>query len=239
MKSVDGLVYMTSDEMRSIDEEAIHEYSIDVLSLMENAGAAVASLARRMLGGRVAGKRVACLVGKGNNGGDGLVAARHIHNWGADVSVMLGGGDDLGEIAGRQLRTVERMGLRVDEGWSLPDAAVLLIDALLGYNARGNPREPVAGLIRKANGSGTPILAVDIPSGLDPTAGTPNDPCIVAQATLTLGLPKTGFLNPVSRRYVGELYLADVSIPRRLYERHSCQVPLFEADSIVKVRLPP
>lgn len=238
MKAVGGLAYVSSEEMRAIDEEAIQVFNVDILSLMENAGTAVASLARRMLGGEVAGKSVACLVGKGNNGGDGLVAARHIHNWGAEVSLMLSG-RDLGEVASRQLRAVESMGIRIDEGWSMPHHAALLIDALLGYNAKGDPREPIAGLIRRANQARVPILAVDIPSGLDPTAGKPNDPCIVARATLTLGLPKIGFLNPESRRYVGELYLGDVSIPRELYERHSCPAPIFEKDSVVRVRPPP
>jgi hydroxyethylthiazole kinase-like uncharacterized protein yjeF len=238
MKLYGGLAYVTADEMRAIDQEAIADYSLDVLSLMENAGVAVASLAKRMLGGGVAGKRVCCLVGKGNNGGDGLVAARHLHNWGATVDVMLGSRAELGDIAGRQLRTVEKMGIGIHEGWS-PSRAELMIDALLGYNARGDPREPVAGLIRAANSSATPILAVDVPSGLDPTSGEPNDPCIAARATLTLALPKSGFLNPNSRRCVGELYLGDVSIPRALYERRSYPIPGFEESSVVRIRLPP
>ena len=225
--------------MRSLDQEAIDGYSLDVLSLMEDAGAAVATLAVRMLGGSPAGKRISCLVGKGNNGGDGLVAARRLHNWGARVSVVLSSRTDLGEIAERQFRTVEKMGLDIHEGWSLPDGTELLIDALLGYNSRGNPREPVAGLIRAANASRVPILAVDIPSGLDPTSGEPGDPCIVGRATLALGLPKSGFLNPHSRRCVGELYLGDVSIPGTLYEMHSYPVPRFEGSAVLSVRLPP
>ena len=239
MKIIGGLAYVESDEMRAMDEEAIQTFQVDVLSMMENAGVAVATLSRRMLGGSLAGKHVVCLVGKGNNGGDGLVAARHIHNWGGEVSVILGSGTELGEVTDRQFRTVEKMGISAAEGWRASPRPALLIDALLGYNARGNPREPVAGLVREANRSQIPILAVDIPSGLDPTTGTPNDPCIEARATLTLGLPKTGFLNPESRRYVGELYVGDISMPREVYRRHSCPAPAFGSDSVVRVRLPP
>lgn len=240
MKTLGGLVYVTSEEMRRIDEAAIEEYSVDVLSLMENAGAATAEMARRMLGGGLAGKRVACIVGKGNNGGDGLVAARHLHNWGAKVSVVLSGvRADLGELPARQLQAVEKMGLSVVEGGGDLGSFDLLVDALLGYNAKGDPREPMAGLIRRANGSGIQILGLDIPSGLDPTSGLPNNPCIEAKATLTLGFPKTGFLNPASRRYVGELYLGDVSIPRELYRKYSQSTPPFESGAIVRVQLPP
>jgi NAD(P)H-hydrate epimerase len=238
MRAFGGLAFVTAEEMRILDQEAIDEYSLDVPLLMENAGAAVATLAKRMLGGSAAKKRVSCLVGKGNNGGDGVVAARHLHNWGADVQVMLSSAGDLGDITAKQFKTIERMGLSVHEGWSLPDGTELLVDALLGYSSRGNPREPVAGLISAANASGVPILAVDIPSGLDPTSGEPNDPCIIAEATLTLGLPKVGFLNSASRRSVGELYLGDVSIPRSLYLRHSYPVPPFERESVIPVRIP-
>ena len=238
MKSVGGFAYLTADEMRAIDQEAIQGFGVDVLSLMENAGAGAAELARRMLGGHASGRRVTCLVGKGNNGGDGLVAARHLHNWGADVSIALGGArDDFRDVPLKQLSIVEKMGLRVTEDIADLSLTDLIIDALLGYNAKGDPKEPIAGIIRRANASGLPILAVDIPSGLDPSEGTPNNPCTVARATLTLGLPKTGFLNPASRRYVGELYLGDVSIPRRMYEAHSFPTPVFQRDCIVRVPL--
>jgi hydroxyethylthiazole kinase-like uncharacterized protein yjeF len=111
----------------------------------------------------------------------------------------------------------------------------ILLDALLGYNSKGAPREPLAGIIRRANSSGVPVLAVDVPSGLDPTSGEPRDPCIAAKATVTLALPKTGFLNPASRRFVGELYLGDVSIPAKVYADFQQTEPLFQQGQIVKI----
>jgi len=236
MKREGSLLYLTAEEMADADKKAIEVYGIDVLALMENAGAATAQIARKMLGGEVEGRSVCCLVGRGNNGGDGLVAARHLHNWGADVRVVLAGGRaDLRDAAARQMATVERMGIAVLDAGAKLGGAVLLVDALLGYGSRGSPREPVAAVIRKANDSRVSILAVDIPSGLDATTGEPGDPAIAAKATVTFGLPKTGFLNPKARPYVGELYLADISMPGRIYDTLSVGRGLFGANTLVRI----
>ncbi len=236
MKSQEGLAYLTAEEMADVDRQTIEDFGLDVLSLMENAGLAVARLAREMLGGSTEGKLVCCLVGKGNNGGDGLVAARHLSNWGAKVSVVLGGDrSELREVPGRQLASVERMKIPVrGPEWDLRGAA-LLVDALLGYGSKGNPRGPLAGLIRRANDSGIPILAVDIPSGLDATKGEPGQPCIAAKATVTFGFLKTGFLNPTGRKLSGDVYLADISIPASIYGRYSPLPSPFRIDSLVRV----
>lgn len=236
MRSEGGFVYLDAAEMAGFDRVAIEEFGVDELLLMENAGVAVAKVARAMLGGTVGGRRVLCLVGKGNNGGDGLVAARHLQNWGAAVALVLGGrASELREIPAKQLGILQKMGI----GSSGPEGSVLgaelLIDALLGYNLKGNPKEPLAGMIRRANLSEIPILAVDIPSGLDATTGEPGDPCVVADTTVTFGLPKEGFLNPKARRYTGDLYVADLSFPSLVYERYSMKRRLFEKDALVKV----
>jgi hydroxyethylthiazole kinase-like uncharacterized protein yjeF len=234
MRSEGGLAYLTAEEMSEVDKAAIGGLGMSVESLMENAGTKTAELARMLLGGDVSGKRVAVLVGRGNNGGDGLVAARHLHNWGGDVLVVIGEGREaLRDVPARQLATVEGMGVRT----STPDAelrADLIVDALLGYGAKGDPREPLARLIRRANGTGVHILAVDVPSGLDATTGEPGDPCIEGRTTVTFGLPKMGFLNPRARQFVGGLYVADISLPRAVYEKYSCQ-GIFSKGSLVRV----
>jgi len=236
LESRGGFVYLTADEMAEADRIAIEDFGIDVKVLMENAGLQVGILARKMLGGSVAGKRVCCVAGKGNNGGDGLVAARHLHNWGAKVGVVLGADKkELRDVPAKQLRILERMGFEIDGPAVGFDRVELLVDSLLGYGSRGDPREPVAGLIRSINLSGIPVLAVDVPSGLDATTGEPNEPCVTANATLTFGLPKTGFLNQESRRFVGELYLADISLPEPIYRKYG-QVPgIFGTDTLLKV----
>ncbi|MDG6901169.1 MAG: NAD(P)H-hydrate epimerase [Nitrososphaerota archaeon] len=239
MKTVAGMAYLTSEEMRRVDEVAVNDFGIEVLSLMENAGLQTALLARRMLGGTAAGKKVACLVGKGNNGGDGLVAARHLHDWGADVSLALGARRvEFGTAAAKQLKTAEKLGLPVTEEVADLKHSELVIDSLLGYGSAGDPRGAVADLILLGNLSRVQILALDIPSGLDPTTGVPNNPCIVAKATITLGFPKLGFLNPGSRPHVGDLYLCDISLPRGIYASLGASGRIFEREAVVRLSLP-
>ena len=236
MKLHGGVMYLGAEEMAEADRASIEEFGIDVLLLMENAGRGVALLARRMLGGSAKGKRICCVAGKGNNGGDSLVAARHLSNWGADVSVMLGGErGDIRDIPLRQLEVLERMGVAVREPGDEFCEAELLVDGLLGYGSKGAPREPVARLIRRINASGVPVVAVDIPSGLDATTGEPNEPCVVAAATATFGFPKAGFLNPASRRFVGATDLVDISMPRGVYLRYSREGTDFGRDELVRI----
>jgi NAD(P)H-hydrate epimerase len=237
LKTEGGITYLTAVEMADVDRVTIEDFGVDVLSLMENAGLAVAELARRMLGGDLSGRRICCLVGKGNNGGDGLVAARHFHNRGAKVSVALGGRrEEMRDVPARQLAIVEKMGVEMLGPKSGFGGAELLVDALLGYSSRGNPRGPIADLIRSANSSGIRTLAVDIPSGLDATTGEPGESCIVAEATVTLGLPKTGFLNPSSRKFSGDLYLGDISMPKEVYTRFPGGPVDFGKDTLKQIR---
>ena len=104
----------------------------------------------------------------------------------------------------------------------------LVIDALLGYSLAGDPREPVATLIRWVNEQPAPVLSLDTSSGLDVTSGVPAQPCVVAVATLTLALPKSGLLHAPQ---VGRLYPADISVPPALYRRMGIEVGDLFADS--------
>ena len=166
------------------------------------------------LGGHVEGQRIAVLSGAGNNGGGGLVAARHLHNWGAEISLVLACEPTrLKDVPAKQWRILRTMGIELEDQPDLGKAD-LIIDALIGYGLSGDPRQPVAGWIEKANLSGTKILALDAPSGLDTTSGIQGNPSIKADATLTLALPKSGLLTTRAADYVGELYIADISVPR-------------------------
>ena len=231
-----GVVYVTAEEMRRIDDIAIREFQVDVLMLMENAGRATATLARQMLQGTTIGKRVACLVGGGNNGGDAMVAARHLANWGADVEAIVGTTKErMKSVPIAQLHVLEKMGIpTLLSGYTLGDYD-LLIDGLIGYGLEGDPRDRVAMMIKDANVSGRPILALDVPSGMNATSGKAYDPCIKATTTLTLALPKTGFLAPSASPYVGDLYLADISIPRKVYQSFGQQNILFQKDTLLKI----
>ncbi|MDG6993312.1 MAG: NAD(P)H-hydrate epimerase [Nitrososphaerota archaeon] len=236
MRLEHGFAFLSAEEMAEADRMAIESCGIDVLSLMENAGLRTAEVAREMLGGEVLGKVVCCLVGRGNNGGDGLVAARHLYDWGASVRVMLGGSrKGVRDVPARQFAAAEKIGIETAGPEGDIGEADLLVDALLGYGSRGDPREPVATLITKATKSAARTLAVDIPSGLDATSGEPGHPCIDADLTLTFGLPKVGFLNPKARTLLGDLYLADISLPPNVYTHFSQASSLFRVRPVVRV----
>jgi NAD(P)H-hydrate epimerase len=211
---------------------------------MEVAGQAVAAWAReRFLGGDARGKAVLVLAGSGGNGGDGMVAARFLHSWGGQPAVWLS--HDAATLHGQsaaahQLRSLRALGLSIhppdqDEPAAFPDAD-LIVDALLGFGLSGPPSGPAARLITAANAHPVPVLAVDLPSGLDASTGLPYDPCIRADATLTLALPKTGLLAAAARPVTGELAVADIGVPPQVYARLGVHVePLFGQQSIVRV----
>ena len=171
------------------------------------------------MGGDARGSRVIVLAGCGGNGGGGLTAARRLSIWGADVSVVLGASrSEFEGVPRHQLDIVERLPVLAreapfDEMEDALRSADLILDALIGYSLRGAPREPIASVIRAANASRTPLLALDIPSGLNGDTGEVCDPTIRAVATLTLALPKAGLTRRAAAAWVGDLYLADISVP--------------------------
>jgi NAD(P)H-hydrate epimerase len=207
---------LSTAQMMEVDRLMIDRYHVTLSQMMENAGRNLAELARQRLGGQVIDQPLSVLCGGGNNGGGGMVAARHLHNMGAQVSVLLAADvHKLKDVPAHQWAILQAMHL--DGAKFELESSVLILDALLGYGARGDPRPPVREWIERANASGEPILSLDSPSGLDTTTGNPGQPCIRATATMTLALPKMGLLAPSARQFVGELYLADIGVPPELY----------------------
>lgn len=229
---------ISTQQMIEVDRLMVEAYGIQLIQMMENAGRSLAELSRRRLGGDVRSKRIAILCGAGNNGGGGMVAARHLQNWGAAVQVtVVPGPGRLKGVPARQWRILAALGLQSKADPDLAQAD-LVLDALIGYGLTGNPRGPVAAWIERINASGRPALALDVPSGLDGTSGVPASPCVRAAATLTLALPKTGLLSPQARPFVGDLYLADIGVPPQLYAAPSLGLqvgPLFADDTILRL----
>lgn len=227
--SAGALPALSMAQMREVDRIMIEELGIELVQMMENAGRSLASLARD----RFDPGRVMVLAGPGGNGGGGMVAARHLANWGVSASVVLGSGRDrLGAVPTLQLDILERLGLELLEE---PAADTdLVIDALIGYSLRGDPRGRVAELIAWSNRQASPVLSLDTPSGLDVTTGEPATPCVAAAATLTLVAPKSGLL---AAPEVGELYLADISVPPALYRTLGLEMPagVFRAGTVVRL----
>ena len=231
----------TADQMAQVDRIMFDDLGLDILQVMEVAGLAVARFARaRFLGGDPRGKRVLVLAGPGGNGGDGLVAARYLLGWGAAVDVLLARERAaLGRAAAHQARVLDRLGLPLvlaGPAQLLPETE-LVLDALLGFGLRGDPQGPTADLIRATNGHPAPILAVDVPSGLDATTGAAYSPCLRATATLTLALPKRGLLVPTAAPAVGELHVADIGVPAAAYARLDLHPgPLFAQAETIRLR---
>ncbi len=234
--------YLTTDQMREVDRAMIEEYHIELIQMMENAGRNLAHLARtRFLDGDPRSRPVAVLCGTGGNGGGGLVCARRLHNWGAAVQVVTTKPDDgYRGVPAHQLDILRRMGVPVVEAAHIErlPAADLFVDAVIGYSLSGAPRGAAAFLIQGANAHDAPILSLDAPSGVDTTTGVAHDPFVRATATMTLALPKEGLRALTVAEAVGELYLADISVPPGLYAGPGLNLSidaLFAQDDIIRL----
>jgi NAD(P)H-hydrate epimerase len=213
---------LSRDEVRSIDQRAWDELGIPGIVLMENAGRGAAeALLRRGIDGPV----VICC-GKGNNGGDGFVIARHLDQAGVDVEIWLFAagsrlsGDALAnyEIArGSELPIHEHPTVLPFESFKEALASAdWVIDALLGTGVQGEVTGLLREVIQAINLSGTKVLAVDLPSGMDADTGRPLGVCIKATCTVTFVARKIGFDNPDSSQWTGEVEIADIGLPRKL-----------------------
>lgn len=233
--------YLTAGQMREVDRAMIEDYNIELIQMMENAGRNLAHLARtRFLNGDPREREIIVLAGRGGNGGGGLVCARRLHNWGAHIQVYIPYPDSEFEgVPAHQLAILRRMNIPINLGKptnGLP-VADLVIDALIGYSLEGDPAGKAADLIQAANIHQAPILSLDTPSGLDTTTGVIHKPCIKAAATMTLALPKEGLTK--NDAIVGELYLADISIPPELYAEPALGLevgPIFSHDDIIRLK---
>jgi NAD(P)H-hydrate epimerase len=212
----DEVPWLSVEQMREVDRIAVEEAGMLLEQMMENAGRSLAAVARHMLGGSAAGKRVLVLAGPGGNGGGGLVAARHLATAGAVVSVALNRPSaELAPVPRRQHALARAAGVPVAHPMSPADDAELILDALIGYGQAGPPREATAGLIEWT--SGRRVLALDVPSGLELASGSLHEPHVRAEATVTLALPKQGLRAAAGREAVGQLLLADISVPAAVY----------------------
>lgn len=218
---------VTAEEMRLADESAINDYGIPGVVLMENAGQAVVRQAEKMLG-TLSGKKAAIFCGGGNNGGDGLVVARHMYNRGCEVRLyFLTDPEVFRGDALTNYKIITSMGLtgfQLYEGNRLNVARMALwssdiaIDAIFGTGLRDNVQDTALAVINMLNESDTPVVSCDIPSGLSSTTGKPLGAAVKATATVTFGYCKLGLALPAARPYVGELIVADISLPLQVEE---------------------
>ncbi len=225
--------YVTANKIREIDNLAQIKYSIPSLILMENAGHAAAEEILKFISSKTLSfprkresKTIAIFCGKGNNGGDGFVAARHLKSVGLNIDVYL-----FGKIKDvkkpdplTNLRIVRKMGIKIIE---LPDlksvkklrrrfSCDIIVDAIFGTGFSGKLPPHIAALVNFLNSTGRPIFSLDVPSGLDATTGGVLDTCIRATKTITFGLPKTGFIKADGPKFTGEITVHNITYPQPL-----------------------
>jgi NAD(P)H-hydrate epimerase len=205
---------VTESQMRQVDRIAEEDFGLGVLQMMENAGRNLALTAIEMRGDD--SREVVVLAGVGGNGGGGISCARHLHNNGIPVRVILSKPkEQLTGAPAAQWRILENAGLRPTKNEAAKVAigdAGLVIDALLGYSLNGAPRGEIRRLIELTARLERRILSLDVPSGVDATSGAAPGVAVRPEKTMTLALPKTG-LNPDA----GDLLLTDIGIPPEVY----------------------
>lgn len=233
--------------MKSLDKKAAESFGIPGIVLMENAGRSVAAAVMREFPTQ-ARKGVLVLCGKGNNGGDGFVAARHLINSGYRVAVVLLGEKE--ELTGDAAANYSALFHSTDAVRELKDVNGLLktgidlssmgliIDAMLGTGIQGTVKEPYAGAISLINGSGLPVVSIDIPSGINADTGAVAGSAVRAVKTISFGLTKIGLVVFPGAEFAGGVEIADISLPENLVKETNILYNLSDTDIIKTIVKP-
>lgn len=232
---------VSAEEMRGIDRRASQDFGVASLILMENAGIRVVEVAETFLESTPL-RRVVIVAGKGNNGGDGLVVARHLLNSGAQVETfLLGNPEEMTPDTLVNYEILRKMEARLfplqdEEGinrlFISTLSADLIIDALYGISFRGRLGEFDSRVVSILNQSQRPIIAVDIPSGVEADTGRVMGEAVRASWTVTLALPKLGLLMEPGSSYAGRVTVADISIPSKLLSERVLKTNLLTEDLV-------
>ena len=228
---------VTAAEMRQIDQDTIEGIGIPGIVLMETAGSAIVRAIEQHY---PTCQRIGIFAGKGNNGGDGIVIARQLAHVGRDVHLFLvSPSDSFTDEAQINLQIAKNLGLPIEEvlggkeGWKHGRMEAwkdwvanceLLVDAIFGTGLRGAVRDPIATVINAINSLPTPILSVDLPSGLDADTGHPLGTCVQADRTVTIGLPKRGLLMHPGVELAGKLEVVDIGFPEPVVDAQNIKV---------------
>ena len=206
-----------SSVVRDADRRARDEYGIEPLQLMEIAGWQIARVVQTLVNGG-SGRRVLVVAGSGNNGGDALVAARLLHQRGARVTVSIVPSRNPSSLSVRHTVTIERLGIELSPAPAGIDrAADVIVDGLLGTGIRPPLREPAPAVIAAMQQQEAPIVAVDVPSGMDADTGAGAEAAVRAAATVTLATAKPALATTAN---AGRVFLADIGMPAAVFADH-------------------
>lgn len=210
-------------QVREVDRCAIEDFGIPGIILMEHASANLAEHALTMLKSKPGDQpqRILIVCGKGNNGGDGYALARHLTNEGVHATLVPIGQPRPDSDAGINAAICHQMGIETTglDDIKSPEDYALIVDALFGTGLDRGLEGPAADAVVWINETGRPVLAVDVPSGLDSDTGKPLGPTVKAELTVTFVAIKTGFLKESAQSYIGRAVVADIGAPRMLLDR--------------------
>ena len=233
---------VTAQEMRQIDQQTIEQIGIPGTVLMEHAGSAVVRVLRQQF---PECKNIGIIVGKGNNGGDGLVVARQLAHTGQPIQIFLVSPPE--SFAGDALTN-----LQIAQGLDLPITSILseeglerlksqltssdlIVDSIFGTGLRGGVHGFIGDVIECINGSGKPVIAIDLPSGLSADTGIAEGACIQANYTVTMGLPKRGNLIHPGAELTGQLEVADIGFPLSVIDAQNIQINWTQPSDAVRL----
>ncbi|MCL4458062.1 MAG: NAD(P)H-hydrate dehydratase [Nitrospirae bacterium] len=223
---------VTSQEMREIDRITIEDCGIPSLVLMERAGLAVASKVRELY----PDKKVIALCGGGNNGGDGIVAARNLHNWGFNVQVLIcAKKNELSPDCNKQYQIAKKIGIPIEfrNAVNAKDVhGAFIIDAVFGTGLSRPVKGSLAGIFEFINNSEAPVLSVDMPSGVSSDTGEILGEAVKADFTVTFGLPKRGHYLYPGAEYTGRLFIEDIGFPEKLLLSDKLKVGLIDRETV-------
>jgi ADP-dependent NAD(P)H-hydrate dehydratase / NAD(P)H-hydrate epimerase len=225
--SSSALPVLSSRQVKEVDALAEERFGISVDWLMEAAGWQVA---------RFCPMATAVVCGVGNNAGDGLAAARHLHRWGKLAGVFCVDIARLQGAAAKELVALRRIGVAVSSNLRL-DGAQAVVDAIFGTGLSRAPEGLFATWMEAINSSQKQVIAVDVPSGLDADSGVAYSPTVQATTTVTLGLPKPGLLAGDGPGFAGDIWVADIGVPFEAYALLGIKVPtdLFATEDRVRL----
>ena len=219
---------VTAAEMRQIDQDTIEGVGIPGIVLMETAGSAIVRAIEQHY---PTCHRIGIFVGKGNNGGDGLVIARQLAHAGREVHLFLvSPADSFTGEAALNLQIAKRLGLQIEfygNPGTVPTTLAsceLFVDAIFGTGLRDTVRGSIATVIKTLNNFSIPTLSVDLPSGLDANTGHPLGTCVRADRTVTIGLPKRGLLVHPGAEFAGKLEVVDIGFPEQVIDAQDIKV---------------
>lgn len=214
--------FISCEQAGKLDKLMVEHFKISVEMMMELAGYRIAEFVRE----NFSSKDVLICCGKGNNGGDGLAAARHLKNFGFYPKIYLAE-EELSENAKKHYDIAKNLDIPFAEKLKKHD---IVLDCLIGYNLKGNPRHPFNYLIEDVNENNT-IISVDIPSGVDADKGVAYDPYVQATHILFLSIPKKGCYD-----FPAQMHVADIGVPKELYPMIEVSAEnYFKDESIVKL----